>query len=64
MVICHAHGLHERIANGRSAKFESCFFERLRHGAALLCFSWNILLLFESILFGAMACVLPQEISE
>ena len=64
MIIGHANGLHERIANGRSAKFESCLFERLCHGAALFCFRWNILFLFVLILFGAIARVLPQKISE
>ena len=38
MVIHHAYGLHEGVANGRAYEIKSPFFKVLAHGVRTRCF--------------------------
>jgi hypothetical protein len=43
MIVDHAHGLHEGVANGAANEFETPPFQVLAHGVRFRGFGWNLL---------------------
>ena len=60
VVIHHADGLHEGIADGATHKAEPSFFEIFTHGIRNLCGGRDVLPLFPAILDGAILHELPD----
>ena len=59
MIVNHAHGLHEGVADGGAYEVEASFFEALAHGIGLHCFGWKLLIVRTMILDGFTTDKLP-----
>src|SRR5439155_8928320 len=60
MIVDHADGLHEGIANGAADKLEAAFLQILAHGIGFGSFVGHLLDGFPSVLLGLMADKFPN----
>ena len=52
MVVDHAGGLHEGVANCRADEAEAALLQIFAYGVRFLCFRWNLLVEFPGVLDG------------
>ncbi len=64
MVIDHAHGLHEGVADGRADEAEAASFEFLTHGSGFLGLARNLMQAAPAVLNWETVDEIPQQSAE